>query len=345
MKRTSHQPIEFSVVMATYNGERFIREQLESLAAQALPPRELVVGDDGSTDRTLAIIDEFAARAPFPVRVQRNGRRLGPSENFLHAARRCAGEWIAFCDQDDVWLPQKLKRMAEIVDANPKIVLAAHRATIIDEHSNPGAELNEPPVDRLTVFPPLRHRLWRAPFGFTEIFRRFLIQDFPFEGRPPKVTHDRWIFWLANVTGHTAFLPDRLALYRRHQTNESQFNRGPNLRGQLADSAAHASFENASDYANEFAVYLSAQTLKLTGSVRKRVETGAWVYARLARHLRQRVMIWDPSRPLAARLASWTRLAASGGYKGSGGGWRSAGKDLVRLAWSLPGESKKSGTA
>jgi glycosyltransferase involved in cell wall biosynthesis len=335
--------MEVSVVMATYNGERFIREQLESLAAQTLRPCELVVSDDGSTDRTLAMIDEFAARAPFPVRVQRNAQRLGPSENFLQAARRAAGEWIAFCDQDDVWLPQKLARIAEIVETNPQIVFAAHRATLIDEHGNPGAEFNEPPVDRLTVFPPLRHRLWRTPFGFTEIFRRFLIQDFPFEGRPPKVTHDRWIFWLANVTGHTAFLPDRLALYRRHQNNESQFNRGPDLKGQLVDSSAHVSYENASDYANAFTLYLSAQAAKLTGPVRVRVETGAKVYARLARHLRQRVMIWDRSRPLVARLGSWTRLAASGGYHG-GGGWRSAGKDLVRLAWSLPGEGKKRGT-
>jgi glycosyltransferase involved in cell wall biosynthesis len=340
--------MEVSVVMATYNGERFIREQLESLAAQTLRPCELVVSDDGSTDRTLEIVGEFAARAPFPVRVQRNAQRLGPSENFLQAARRAAGEWIAFCDQDDVWLPQKLARIAEIVEANPKVIFAAHRATLIDEHGNPGAEFNEPPVDRLTVFPPLKHRLWRTPFGFTEIFRRFLIQDFPFEERPPKVTHDRWIFWLANVTGHTAFLPDRLALYRRHQNNESQFNRGPDLKGQLADSAAHMSFENASDYANQFAVYLSAQTAKLTGSVRARVETGAKIYTGMARHLQRRAMIWDPKCSMVARLGSWTRLAATGGYGASqagGVGWRSAGKDLARLAWSLPGEGRKSGTA
>src|SRR6185503_1146688 len=75
-----------SVVLATYNGERFLEPLLESLARQTIPPRELVVGDDGSTDRTVEIVSTFGDRAPFPVSVTSNRRRLGFSDNFLTLA-------------------------------------------------------------------------------------------------------------------------------------------------------------------------------------------------------------------------------------------------------------------
>ncbi|RMG82452.1 MAG: glycosyltransferase, partial [Chloroflexi bacterium] len=111
--------MKISVAMATYNGEACLNEQLESLVRQEHQPYELVVGDDGSSDRTLDILRAFAARAPFPVRVTVNPERLGFGENFLQTARRCSGEWIAFCDQDDVWLPHKLAACATAIEKEP----------------------------------------------------------------------------------------------------------------------------------------------------------------------------------------------------------------------------------
>lgn len=73
---TDARPPRVSVALATYNGERFLREQLDSLAEQTLLPAELVVSDDGSTDRTVAIVREFAGRAPFPVKLLKRGDRL-----------------------------------------------------------------------------------------------------------------------------------------------------------------------------------------------------------------------------------------------------------------------------
>ena len=95
--------------MATYNGERFIGEQLESFLTQTILPTELVVTDDGSTDATLDIVASFAARAPFPVRIERNAENLGYQTNFMKAARLCSSDIIAFCDQDDIWLPRKIE--------------------------------------------------------------------------------------------------------------------------------------------------------------------------------------------------------------------------------------------
>jgi glycosyltransferase involved in cell wall biosynthesis len=97
-----------SIAMATYNGERFLEEQLRTLGEQVKLPDEVVVCDDGSTDRTLEILVQFAERAPFRVRLVINDQRLGWRENFLKAASLCTSDYIAFCDQDDVWLPDKL---------------------------------------------------------------------------------------------------------------------------------------------------------------------------------------------------------------------------------------------
>src|ERR1700730_9787095 len=102
-----------SIAMATYNGEQHIKRQLESLAVQTHPPRELVVTDDASDDHTVLVLTSFGKHAPFPVRVYRNSTRLGYRRNFMLAASLCNSELIAFCDQDDVWYPEKLATCVE----------------------------------------------------------------------------------------------------------------------------------------------------------------------------------------------------------------------------------------
>src|SRR6516164_2136009 len=92
-----------SVAMATYNGERFLEEQLNCLTRQMLLPFELVVCDDGSTDGTLDILHRFAQSAPFPVWIYENQTKLGFGFNFLQAIGRSTGELVALSDQDDVW--------------------------------------------------------------------------------------------------------------------------------------------------------------------------------------------------------------------------------------------------
>ena len=76
-----------SVVMATYNGERYLREQLQSLLDQTQVPEEVIISDDGSQDRTLEIINDFSKRAPFLTTILNNQQRLGYAENFLQAAK------------------------------------------------------------------------------------------------------------------------------------------------------------------------------------------------------------------------------------------------------------------
>lgn len=125
-----------SVVMATFNGRRFVEAQLTSLFAQEVPPVEIVIGDDGSTDGTVELIRDLTGGAPVPVRIIERTVRLGYAANFLDAARHARAELVAFCDQDDVWYSQKIRRVvAEFSD--PEVTLVAHHADVIDEAGGP----------------------------------------------------------------------------------------------------------------------------------------------------------------------------------------------------------------
>ena len=96
--------LHISVAMCTYNGGKYLREQLISIAKQARLPDELIVCDDVSNDATLQILNEFQKMAPFPIRIHRNGVRLGVTKNFEQAIALCNGDIIALSDQDDVWM-------------------------------------------------------------------------------------------------------------------------------------------------------------------------------------------------------------------------------------------------
>lgn len=227
--------MKISVAMATYNGERFVRDQLESLAAQTRLPDELVVSDDCSTDNTIAVIEDFARTAPFTVRIHRNPRNLGFSDNFLHAASLCSGDWIAFCDQDDIWLPEKLA-VCERQTAIPRrnIVVVAHNAEIVDERLiRSGVRyLN---LNRTCICSGRRlPNLWVAS-GFTMLFRSDLLSGISCDDRGPdpgvptsRLAHDVWICRIARIIGDVAIIPDCLALYRRHATTTTNFLSGGN---------------------------------------------------------------------------------------------------------------------
>jgi glycosyltransferase involved in cell wall biosynthesis len=125
-----------SVAIATYRGERFLLPQLESIAAQTRLPDELVVCDDGSTDGTIAILERFATTAPFPVTIFQHPKNVGVLENFYSAFARTTGDIIFYCDQDDVWAPDKVKRVLAAFD-DPEVRVCAHRSLVVDEDLEP----------------------------------------------------------------------------------------------------------------------------------------------------------------------------------------------------------------
>jgi glycosyltransferase involved in cell wall biosynthesis len=130
-----------SVAVCTYEGERFLGEQLASIAAQTRLPDEVVLCDDGSCDATLTMVRAFAAAAPFTVRVlEGEGEPLGPARNFERALRAASGDVIVLCDQDDVWPAHRLERVGQVLAQNPDAVAMFTDADLIDERSQPLGE-------------------------------------------------------------------------------------------------------------------------------------------------------------------------------------------------------------
>ena len=120
------------VLLSTYNGEKYLEEQLDSLASQNGVVIELLVRDDGSTDGTAAILDRWQDEGRLSWYTSAN---LGPGKSFMHLLQTAGGGgYYAFCDQDDVWLPDKVKRVMEAFDEGYDLVL--HNAYITDGKLN-----------------------------------------------------------------------------------------------------------------------------------------------------------------------------------------------------------------
>lgn len=300
--------------MATYNGSKYLLEQLDSLAAQTRTPYELIVTDDGSTDETLGILDSFAQRAPFEVHIHRNEQRLGYRDNFLKAAQLCSGDLIAFCDQDDVWLADKLRVLAPEFD-DPEILLVVHDATLVSERLEKIDNIRSP--DCAIPF--------SVQFGFSMIFRA----DLPFASsvaRPhcdrsaagTPFAHDQWISFLASSLGRCRHVRKPLVLYRQHGNNTCGFGSGTNARHILAQVGhTHPSrYLNLSTYARERAQTLRAliatNTLSKTRCNRAESSVAKWEsYAML---LRLRAEINADKSSLLTRQKHFLRALSQLGY-------------------------------
>ncbi len=125
-----------TIALATYQGARHLQAQLDSLAAQRGADWRLIASDDGSTDGTLDILHAFADAHPGTRIIP--GPRRGATQNFLHLiAHVPAGDWLALCDQDDVWMPDRLARGLGVIGANPAPAATSSRTTICDRDMRP----------------------------------------------------------------------------------------------------------------------------------------------------------------------------------------------------------------
>lgn len=217
-------PLSLSVALASYNGERYIGAQLESIARQTRLPDELVICDDASTDSTEDIVREFARRAPFAVRFLQH-ERMGSTRNFELAIAECRGDIIFLCDQDDVWYPNKVKTIEAVFIDRPETGAVFTDADVVDENLQPlGSRLwkyfkfrpkEQAQVeagDALSVL--LRHPVATgATMAFRSRFRDFLLPM-------PPTWHDAWIALLVGATSRLVALPKPLIAYRQHGNNQ-----------------------------------------------------------------------------------------------------------------------------
>jgi glycosyltransferase involved in cell wall biosynthesis len=311
--------------MATYNGAKYIREQLDDLAAQTHLPAELVVCDDGSTDGTLDIVEQFATTAPFPVRIHRNPERLGYRANFINCAGLCSSDLIAFCDQDDRWLPQKLEAVVTLFD-DDDVLLVHHNAHVITaERSRIGFLC--PKELQLVRWSALERGAWPFAYGFTQIFRRSLAilnklwlqsEDQNVESRAVsldhRVAHDYWYLFLASVLGTTIYTPELLAEYRQHDANTAGLYR-PSVPRRLSKEVRNARATCTRRYAGATsrASILEIASTQMDQRLRKRAVLGARMYRGLADRWRLRRNLYD-AKTLPNRMKAIARLLKCGAY-------------------------------
>lgn len=219
-------PKRISVALCTYNGERFLSAQLESFAAQTRLPDELVACDDGSTDGTLSILRDFAKRAPFPVRIERNPATLRSTKNFEKAILLCQGDLIATSDQDDVWLPEKLALSEAEFVRNERVGLVFTNAELVDEDSRAtGSRL----WDAIHFSRAARRRV-RDGRAFEVLLRQWLVTGATMMFRadlrefvlpiPENWIHDAWISFLVGAMAPFAGVERSTILYRQHPTQQ-----------------------------------------------------------------------------------------------------------------------------
>lgn len=228
-KNLKQSMLSTSVALCTYNGERFLQIQLDSLAAQTILPGELLICDDASTDSTLRILEGFSKTAPFPVRIYLNKMNLGYVKNFEKAISLCANEIIFLCDQDDYWESKKIESVLNTFESEPDVGMVLHSFRKIDSDGNPytfeeewcrdGKLPQEFLPDEIVnnsieVFLTPSSRAWCGCMtAFKGSFKKIIIPIFPGKG------HDDWILKIIAPFSEIRFNSECLIRYRIHDAN------------------------------------------------------------------------------------------------------------------------------
>jgi glycosyltransferase involved in cell wall biosynthesis len=216
--------MKISVVMATYNGAKYLEQQIQSILNQTLKPNEFIVCDDGSTDETAIILEKYAQQGKLSYVV--NSRQLGLIANFKKAVALASNNhYTALSDQDDVWLPEKLEKSAQLLRQidNPAIPCMIYSDLILVDENN--TVLN-------TSF-----RNERGQMGYQYNLETLLLNNFVngcttlfnpelkrrFSEIPDNVllNHDSWMALLSFTFGRSAYIPLSLVRYRKHESNAS----------------------------------------------------------------------------------------------------------------------------
>jgi len=206
--------MKISIAMATYNGEKYLKEQLDSFLAQTRQPDELVVTDDCSDDHTVAMIEAFAREAPFEVRCYVNDENLGFVGNFSRALSLCMGDLVFLSDQDDVWFENKIEQIETIAQEDDYSLLFINDTVLAD------ARLETTGLTKLGQMRSggLSESLFTM--GACLAVRRKLL-DMCLPIPQEHNSHDVWLSSFAENLGRKRIVNIPLQYYRRHDRNAS----------------------------------------------------------------------------------------------------------------------------
>ena len=200
-----------SVVMCTYNGERFLKEQMDSILSQTYQNIEIIISDDASTDNTKDVLGEYSKLAN--VRVFFQPGNVGYTKNFEFALSKATGEYIALSDQDDVWLPTKIEELLYHFPENAMLIYSNSQHT--DEHGN-FLKTTNADIKRFYTGSDARSFAYiNIIYGHSAMVKKELLQyALPI---PEGATHDSWLAYIATTISRIVYHDKVLTYYRRHE--------------------------------------------------------------------------------------------------------------------------------
>ena len=210
--------IQVSVVMATYNGERYLQEQLDSIFQQTQLPSEIVIIDDCSKDSTWEILEYYAENTlDVNVRLYRNEQNIGANSTFAKALKKAKGDLIFIADQDDVWLPEKINTMAEAWDGSDLIssdaVITDSKKKMIFKSELDHFKMSEAKSKEN----PFYFIFFNSISGHNVAITPGLVNSaLPF---PDEMVYDQWLAIMAHYNSSLQIIHDKLCLHRMHENN------------------------------------------------------------------------------------------------------------------------------
>lgn len=320
-----------SVAMCTFNGVDYLEEQLASIATQSRVPDELVICDEGSVDGSLDVLQDFKRSSGLNVRLEVNPVRLGSTKNFEKAISLCSGELIALSDQDDVWMPERLRTLSEALSRDDRVGCVFTDAVLVDDQLQPiGRTLWRSQEVRLTS---RELSAFRRGRGVKVLMRRNVVTGatLAFKSRlrdavlpiPAQWVHDGWIAFIVAAVEGVMTVEEPLVKYRQHSANQI----GVRKVG-VVDRVRNALREDASTYQDDVTRYREAH--KRLRALRSGYRVDGKLLDQLAAKIAHaEARATAPELTTHARLARVTRELVSGGYARYSRGLRSAAKDLM----------------
>ncbi|HEY9601117.1 MAG TPA: glycosyltransferase family 2 protein [Allocoleopsis sp.] len=323
-----------SVAMCTYNGERYLQEQLDSIATQTHLPDELIVCDDRSSDRTIEILQFFKSKVSFPVHLYINPDNLGTIKNFEKAISLCTGDIIVLSDQDDIWKPHKLETILQAFAKNAQAGYVFSNADLIDDNSRSlGLKLWESLGFQDSVLEAYnrqneqvsillkRNLVWGATMAFKASLKDAIMPISLFV-----YMHDAWIALVSSCTGFYGIaLSEPLIDYRQHSTQQV------GGRNTLFQKFKRASNPKDTDFLKIQIQGLSDVKNRLSASqnaLNKDISNELDLIHQKAKHFSKRVDIRSSSN-LLLKLKDIVSEFLTGNYHRFSNSWQSVIKDLL----------------
>lgn len=318
--------MRISIAMATYNGEKYLQEQLDSFLNQTRLPDELVISDDCSTDNTLQILENFAQSAPFDVKIYQNDHNLGFTRNFENVLKKTSGDIIFLSDQDDIWFSNKIEFITDFAQQNEQYLLYINDAEICLADGTPTGltKLNQ------TLALGLPEKDFTT--GCCMAIRKKL-KDIALPIPKKRHTHDTWLNRLSQILVMRKVIPVVLQLYRRHGENNSDWIASRTKKQTRFDLLIYKlmykanldlHLEQLDDEANALKSIISSELL--TESMKTRVIQAINEIEAMKLTTIERIRIRSMQHMF--RLKHVVKLILSGDYRYYSG-WQSAIKDLL----------------